>query len=255
MFDVEDKLAKSLTADTKELIPYLPYILQDLWTLGSSPIDIELLLKQHCRVNPKTKIIDLACGKGAVSIHLAKKFKCYIKGVDILADFIRFAKQKAIDEVVEEFCCFEQADINDSIKNERGYDIVILGATGDILGNPKQTLEKLKRVLNKTGFIVIDDAYSNNDTVNYTSQSEWYSYFDQLNLSMLAEISPNQDELKKLNTIQQKHIKKRAEELIAIYPSKANMFKDYIKSQQAECEEIENDIKCVTWLLKTNEMR
>jgi len=34
MLDVKEKLAKSLTAETTELIPYLPYLLQDLWELG-----------------------------------------------------------------------------------------------------------------------------------------------------------------------------------------------------------------------------
>ena len=37
---VEEKLAKSLTAGSVELIPYLPYLLQDLWELGSSPKDM-----------------------------------------------------------------------------------------------------------------------------------------------------------------------------------------------------------------------
>lgn len=40
MSNVDEKLAKLLTADTTELIPYLPYLLQDLWELGSSRIDI-----------------------------------------------------------------------------------------------------------------------------------------------------------------------------------------------------------------------
>ena len=40
MSDVEEKLAKSLTAESVELIPYLPYLLQDLWELGSSPKDM-----------------------------------------------------------------------------------------------------------------------------------------------------------------------------------------------------------------------
>ena len=31
---IEEKLARSLTADSTQLIPYLPYLLQDLWELG-----------------------------------------------------------------------------------------------------------------------------------------------------------------------------------------------------------------------------
>jgi hypothetical protein len=37
MSTVEEKLAKSLTAESTELIPYLPYLLQDLWELRLIP--------------------------------------------------------------------------------------------------------------------------------------------------------------------------------------------------------------------------
>jgi hypothetical protein len=40
METVDDKLARSLTAESIELIPYLPHLLQDLWELGSSPKDM-----------------------------------------------------------------------------------------------------------------------------------------------------------------------------------------------------------------------
>ena len=33
MSSTEKKLAQSLTAESVELIPYLPYLLQDLWEL------------------------------------------------------------------------------------------------------------------------------------------------------------------------------------------------------------------------------
>jgi len=37
MSNVEEKLAKSLTAESIESIPYLPDLLQDLWEPSSSP--------------------------------------------------------------------------------------------------------------------------------------------------------------------------------------------------------------------------
>jgi len=51
MSTVEEKLAKSLTAESVELIPYLPYLLQDLWELGSSPPDME-----HTQIHHQGKL-------------------------------------------------------------------------------------------------------------------------------------------------------------------------------------------------------
>ncbi|MEW5953106.1 MAG: hypothetical protein AB1815_05035 [Bacillota bacterium] len=74
MSNVEEKLAKSLTAESTRLIPFLPYLLQDLWELGSSPKDIIDMASKHINIyiSNKTKVLDLACGKGAVSIRLSK---------------------------------------------------------------------------------------------------------------------------------------------------------------------------------------
>lgn len=32
---VKEKLAESLTSNTTDILPYLPYLLQDFWELGS----------------------------------------------------------------------------------------------------------------------------------------------------------------------------------------------------------------------------
>jgi 2-polyprenyl-3-methyl-5-hydroxy-6-metoxy-1,4-benzoquinol methylase len=84
MSSVEEKLAQSLTAETTELLPYLPYLLQDLWELGSVPMDMVELISGNVGVSPRTKILDLACGKGAVSVRLAEEYGCSVKGIDII---------------------------------------------------------------------------------------------------------------------------------------------------------------------------
>jgi len=71
--DVE--LARSLSAGTTELLPYLPYILQDYWELGSDPEVMVQLVKKYVNLSNNTRILDLACGKGAVSIKLLTGFE------------------------------------------------------------------------------------------------------------------------------------------------------------------------------------
>ena len=140
MSNVEEKLAKSLTAESTELIPYLPYLLQDLWELGSSPIDIIDMIQKYIQVSEKTKVLDLACGKGAVSVQVAEAFGCRVKGIDIIPKFIDYANIKAQEYSVDNLCEFKVGDINEAVKVEKDYDIVILGAVGDVLGNPDETI-------------------------------------------------------------------------------------------------------------------
>lgn len=64
--ETEEKLAAALSAETTELLPFLPYILQDFWELGSDPAVMAELINKHISLSESTRILDLACGKGAV---------------------------------------------------------------------------------------------------------------------------------------------------------------------------------------------
>ncbi|KAB3534180.1 methyltransferase domain-containing protein [Alkaliphilus pronyensis] len=251
MSNVEEKLAKSLTAESTELIPYLPYLLQDLWELGSSPKDIAKMISQHIEISEGTKVLDLACGKGAVSVNIAKIFTFKVTGVDIIPEFIDFSKKKANEYGVGNLCDFKVADINESIEIEKDYDIAIFGAVGDVLGNAEETVEKLKNTVKIGGYIFIDDAYGKDDfNESYPSREQWLKIFDKTGVKLIDEMIINDNELENINNEQQSLIIKRANELKEKYPEKAQLFESYIKSQQAECHELENEIEGVTLLLQ-----
>ena len=251
MLNIEEKLAKSLTADSTDLIPYLPYLLQDLWELGSSPNDIIDMIKTHIQASRNLNVLDLACGKGAVSVQLAKALDCRVKGVDIITEFIDFAKMKSQEFGVENLCEFISGDINEAIKVENGYDIVILGAVGDLLGNPEQTVHKLKSTVRNGGYIIIDDVYGYDDSdQRYPTREKWLLSFQEANVELLEEKFNEEDEFKILIDEQQSFIAKRANELKEKHPDKAYLFDSYLRSQLAECDELENEISGVTMLVQ-----
>lgn len=248
---VEEKLAKSLTAESIELIPHLPYLLQDLWEIGSSPMDMLDMIREHIQVTEQTRVLDLACGKGAVSVHLAKELGCKVKGMDLIPEFIDFAKNKAHEHTVAELCDFVVGDITKAINIEKGYDIVILGAVGDVLGTPEETIRKLKNTIRPAGYLLIDDAYGKEDLeADYYTKEEWSSFLEKTMVRLLDERMIDDDELTELNQEQQALIVKRVNELKKKYPEKSHLFDSYISSQQAECDELENEISGVTMLLQ-----
>lgn len=255
---IEEKLAGSLTAETTDLLPYLPYLLQDLWELGSDPQDMTKLISQHIDISSRPKVIDLGCGKGPVSVTVSKALGLRVKGIDLLPEFIETAKIKAKEHGVDDLCEFTVGDINESVKNESGYDITILGAVGDVLGAPKETLEKLKAVTRPGGYIIIDEAYLTGDmddvkyhNYEYLTLSQWYNLFQQLDLELIAERSNEEsNDLDEINDYNNKMIQKRANELMKKYPDKKALFEGYVKSQLAECDDLDDTVAGVTWLLK-----
>ena len=67
---------------------------------------------------------------------------------------------------------------------------------------------------------------------------------------MIDEKIVEDDELARLNKEQQGLIVKRVEELKKELPEKSHLFDDYIRSQQLECDELENEISGVTLLIQ-----
>jgi ubiquinone/menaquinone biosynthesis C-methylase UbiE len=254
--ETEEKLARALTAETTELIPFLPYLLQDLWELGSNPQDMIRLIKKYMPISTETKILDIACGKGAVSIQIAQSLGINVYGFDILPDFIDCAKQKAKEFNVEALCHFTCADANETVNTERNYDCVILGGAGNILGFPHETIGKLIGTIKPGGFIMIDEAYlpdnSNGSDIKYKNHeylthSQWMQLFKNYGLKLLEE-AHNLEEYD--FDFETKAIAARAQELIAKHPEKRTMFEGYVQSQLDECADLENNIVAVTWMLQ-----
>lgn len=251
MSNVNRKLAKSLSADSVELIPYLPFFLQDLWELGSSPADMIHLVSKHMNLSKEMKILDLACGKGAVSIQMAKKFGCSVKGIDLIQEFILDAKDKALENNVEDLCDFSIEDINLSVNLERGFDLVVLGAVGDVLGMPQETLIKLSATIKQGGYILIDDAYAKaGSNSSYMNKEDWLKAIEDTNLELVEDLIVDSEMFSDLLDDQMANISKRAFELKIKYPEKAQIFDAYLESQLSECEILENDVTGVTMLLR-----
>ena len=255
--ETEEKLARSLTAETTELLPYLPYLLQDLWELGSSPKDMVRLIKKHMPISMDTKILDLACGKGAVSINIAKSLGVNVYGFDLTTDFIKYAAQKAKELDVESLCHFVLADINETVNTAKNYDCVIFGAAGDVLGNPRETLSKLSQTVKPQGYILIDDGYLRDDASNdkakyknyeYLTHEQWLHLFQDVGLKLVEEAPADVEEYD--FAFENKAIAARAEELIAKYPGKRAIFEGYVQSQLNECADLENTVVGVTWMLQ-----
>lgn len=254
--DTAEKLARSLTAETADLLPYLPYLLQDFWELGSSPRQMISLIKKHIPMTEQTRILDLACGKGAVSVKLAQALNVQVTGIDLTPEFIDYAQQKAQAWQVSTLCRFIVGDVNQAAKTEKNYDIVIFGAAGNVLGTPQETLVKLAGTIKPNGHILIDEAYLTDTVTNeavkyknyeYFTHEQWLNLFAATGLTVVEEASVNEDY--DFDTDNQA-IARRADELIARHPEKRLMFESFVQSQLNECADLENNIVGVTWLLQ-----
>lgn len=242
-------LAQSLTANDVRLLPHLPYLLQDLWELGSDPQEIAALLRHGAQLDASSRVIDLGCGKGAVSIEVARQIGCTVIGHDLMESFIGTAREKAEELGVGHLCHFSVSDIVESVEHERNYDAVIFGAVGEVLGDPAEMLIQLRQVVRPSGYVIIDDAYSTEGD-QYLTQEQWYSLFMNHGYDIVEEVVVNQDITAATNRFGQLAIERRVAELQLQFPDMADLFAQYAADQQSECDDLASWLQGVTWLLR-----
>lgn len=168
-----------------------------------------------------------------------------------MPDFIEVARQKSQEHKVQYLCECVIGDINEPVEIEKGYDIVILGAVGDILGNQEETLDKLSTTIKKDGHILLDDGYDKSQSDGpYLTKEKWLDIIEKSGFELLADLPVNEVEFSGVLEEQKESLKRITSELIERYPAKAYLFEQYMDSQMAECDELENDVIGVTMLLK-----
>lgn len=71
------------------------------------------MIQNHYKTYLNLQVLDLGCGKGAVSIKLAKALRCKCHGIDAVPEFIAAAKEKAKEYGVDTLCQFEAGDVRE----------------------------------------------------------------------------------------------------------------------------------------------
>ena len=246
MKSVEESVVTAMDGTDKELFPFLPYILQDIWEIGADPDAMIRLIKKHCNNLAKLKILDLGCGKGAVSVKVSREFGCTCYGIDAIPEFIELARQKANELKLDHLCKFETGDIREKVEDLSGYDVVILGAIGPVFGDYFSTLSTLAHCIHDHGLFIIDDGYIEDDS-DFThplmhKRSELRRQIEKAGMRLLEDDIMDKEAIKDSDDQIFANLKKRCHELIDQFPDKQALFLNYIKNQEIENDVLENKV-------------
>jgi len=254
MKTLEETIATAMDAqqDTA-IIPFLPYIFQDFWELGTQPEIVINLIQRNCRNYPNLNVLDLGCGKGATSIKLAAALKCNCYGIDGIPEFIEASKVKAKEYGVDSLCRFEVGDIRKRIEELDKFDVIILGATGSIFDDYCTALKKLSKHLTSDGIIIIEEGYIEDTSTikhpTYSFRKELLKQFEQAGMKLVDETLCKYGEIAD-STKEMENITIRCNELKAKHPEKSSLFENYVQNQAAEYDVLENEMSGSIMVLK-----
>ena len=253
MAEERHDLMDSLDVDSPELMPYIPYLLKDLWELGSIPGYTIDLVERHIPTRDLKNVIDLGCGKGAVLIRMAEALGTGGIGIDLIPEFIAEARERAEEADCGDKVQFETGDIKDVVALEEPYDLVIYGHDSDIFGDVRESLAALKKVTAPNGWIILETVYlapEGNEQLDPPNEAEFKLQLQQSGMEVIESILWEADLIKTSNARNTRAISRRVEDLVAAYPEKQELFAAYLAEQMEECKELEEDLVCVTVLLQ-----
>jgi ubiquinone/menaquinone biosynthesis C-methylase UbiE/NTP pyrophosphatase (non-canonical NTP hydrolase) len=252
---LESSIITSLDGEDPSLLPFIPYLLQDLWSLGSDPRQVLALLEMQAKPGPASRVLDIACGKGACAIPIAQKWGCQVLGLDAFSPFIEDARIRALTLGVGALCQFECTDVRQTIGTIRNqYDIVLLAAVGSLLGDYDQSLNLIKPLLKPGALLLIDDAWMGGDQsaseskvfsrahIEHAIQAAGFEVLQCVFAHELGDPDFNEDMAASIET--------RCRELANQIPEKAQLFDAYWNKQKAEFSNLETDYVPFMMLLK-----
>ena len=257
---LEESIIDAMEGTDKRLVKYLPYILQDVWEMGSSSEEIIDAIKKHKKDYSGLSVLDLGSGKGAVSVKIASELGCKCFGIDGIEEFVAFSGEKAKEYSVDNICAFEANDIRTRIKTLGKFDIIILGAIGPVLGDYFCTLSQLVHNLNNDGLILIADAYVEAGfQTDYPGVMQINDILDQISkagMEIVEKITSGENFERKVeyeydNEFQ--NLEKRCLELVENYPEDKELFFDYIKVQKELYWKLSNEVTPVLFVLQAKQ--
>jgi ubiquinone/menaquinone biosynthesis C-methylase UbiE len=105
-------------------------------------------------LKPKQNFLEVGCGSGAVSQHVAKKYRLNVTGVDVDPKQIRLA-QASIDDVPNVH--FLEADATNLPFPDNDFDVVLSFGVMHHISNWLDALREIKRVLTPKGYFIYAD--------------------------------------------------------------------------------------------------
>jgi SAM-dependent methyltransferase len=152
---LDAKVAASVDAPAS-LLAHFPQLFAGFDALGSAPRRVVNLLARH-GVGTRSRVIELASGKGALAVMLAERLGARVDAVEAFAPFVAEARERAREAGVARLVRFRQGDVSRVRLRARrggGADVALMIGLFPL----ERAARTMRALVRPGGLYVIDDA-------------------------------------------------------------------------------------------------
>ncbi len=251
----EAEIAAYMGADL-ELLPHIPELLADYWALGSYPDLIVEVLRSVSLPPATTRVLDLGCGKGAVSITLAQELGFQAIGVDAFEPFIDEANARAAELGVSSLCQFVCDDLREVLLAAAGFDVVIYASVG-VLGALSHCVAQLRECVRTGGYMLIQDGYLQETAAAEGKHPGRFARYEESRAqltgngdTLIAERLIAADEAAQMNREYIRRVERRAADVLRVHPELSDNVGRFVSHQKSEAARMTSIIRTAIWLLR-----
>ena len=107
------------------------------------------------------KVLDIACGRGASAVYIAKRFGCHVTGLDYGQDNILSAQNHASLEKASHLTAFKEGDAERLPSEDGSFNVVISECSFCTFTDKTTAAQEMVRVLHRHGRLGMTDVTIN----------------------------------------------------------------------------------------------
>lgn len=108
-------------------------------------------LVESLEIDSKTKVLDIACGKGSTAFYLAEKYGCQVVGIDISKELIQEANEACQKKGLTNKVEFMVGDAMDLPFHDNQFDVAISQGILVFVDDKTKTINEASRVIKNGG--------------------------------------------------------------------------------------------------------
>lgn len=237
------EVAASVGASAR-LLPHLPELLADLSALGSSPRLVVAMLKR-AGVKPRARVLDLACGKGAVGIAVARGLSARVVGVDGFGPFLVAAREAALRAGVAGRCEWVEGDVR-RYRSRGGFDVaMMLGLFG-----VEEAVPILRRHTRAGGMYVVDDATFEEGADAGLSRAEAREVIEVGGDRIIEVSRQTPSAARRQNAALFSRLRERSRRLAREKPALAKDLKQFLDGQRRANRMLAGELRSTVWVVR-----